>query len=353
LERTGALHRIGPNLMTSLTLVLFLAAGLGLAAALTLIWPGRGLLARLRLLRRRMRAEDTLKILLTTELMGVPCHLPSVASGLRLKLSAAAEILSDLERLALVERTPHGCRLTPTGRTRAVQLLRAHRLWERHLADETGYGALDWHRQAEAREHFLSLPEVEELAVRLRHPTHDPHGDPIPTGTGELATQPGMPLSAAAAGVPLRVIHVEDEPESVYAELLAAGLHPGMELCILETAPDHFRVRANGQEGLLRSEAAANLTVRPAQEAPGRPPGVRLSDLRPGEQGRVIRIGPGSRPLERRRLRDLGVTPGALILTEFASPAGDPVAYRIRGATVALRKEQADQVLVEFEEAGP
>jgi DtxR family Mn-dependent transcriptional regulator len=353
LERTGALHRIGPNLMTSLTLVLFLAAGLGLAAVLTLIWPGRGLLARLRLRRRRMRAEDGLKILLTAELMEVPCHLASVAAALRLSLSAAAAILSHLERLALLERCPDGYCLTPAGRTRAIQVLRAHRLWERHLADETGYGALDWHRQAEDREHFLSLPEVEELAARLRYPSHDPHGDPIPTGTGELPTQPGMPLTAAAAGVPLRVSHVEDEPESVYAELVAAGLHPGTELRILEATPDHFRVRTSGRERLLRSEVAANLTVEPAPEAPVRPLEVRLSDLRPGEQGRVIRIGPGSRPPERRRLRDLGLIRGTLIQTEFASPAGDPVAYRIRGATVALRKEQADQVLVEFEEAGP
>jgi DtxR family Mn-dependent transcriptional regulator len=146
---------------------------------------------------------------------------------------------------------------------------------------------------------------------------------------------------------------VEDEPESVFAELVAAGLHPGTELRILEATPDHFRVRTSGRERLLRSEVAANLTVEPAPEAPVRPLEVRLSDLRPGEQGRVIRIGPGSRPPERRRLRDLGLIRGTLIQTEFASPAGDPVAYRIRGATVALRKEQADQVLVEFEEAGP
>jgi len=51
--------------------------------------------------------------------------------------------------------------------------------------------------------------------------------------------------------------------------------------------------------------------------------------------------------MERRRLQDLGVLPGTVIEAEFASPGGDPVAYRIRGATIALRKEQAAHILVD------
>ena len=41
---------------------------------------------------------------------------------------------------------------------------------------------------------------------------------------------------------------------------------------------------------------------------------------------------------------DLGIVPGTVIEAEMKSPGGDPTAYRIRGAMIALRKEQANQI---------
>ena len=51
--------------------------------------------------------------------------------------------------------------------------------------------------------------------------------------------------------------------------------------------------------------------------------------------------------LARRRLMDLGILPGAAIMAELRSPLGDPVAYRVRGALIALRREQAAEILIE------
>lgn len=53
---------------------------------------------------------------------------------------------------------------------------------------------------------------------------------------------------------------------------------------------------------------------------------------------------------DRRRLLDLGILPGTNIFAEFRSPLGDPTAYRVRGATVALRKKQAREIEINFEE---
>lgn len=50
--------------------------------------------------------------------------------------------------------------------------------------------------------------------------------------------------------------------------------------------------------------------------------------------------------LNRRRLQDLGLTDGAAIAAAFESPFGDPVAYAIRGALIALRSEEACTVMV-------
>jgi ferrous iron transport protein A len=51
---------------------------------------------------------------------------------------------------------------------------------------------------------------------------------------------------------------------------------------------------------------------------------------------------------ERRRMVDLGILPGTRIENVMPSPLGDPIAYRIRGAVIALRSEQAE--LIEIEE---
>jgi len=66
--------------------------------------------------------------------------------------------------------------------------------------------------------------------------------------------------------------------------------------------------------------------------------------VQPGETAVVTALlGQG---LERRRLMDLGIVPGTAITAEFRSPMKDPVAYRVRGALVALRHSQASQIMV-------
>lgn len=81
-------------------------------------------------------------------------------------------------------------------------------------------------------------------------------------------------------------------------------------------------------------------TVNHLRQPPERP----LSALRPGEEAEVVRLtGDG---LRRRRLLDLGLVPGTRVAVVRCSPSGEPTAYAIRGAVVALRREDAAQVLV-------
>ncbi len=329
------------------TLLVLLAAGCILAVAAGLLWPGRGWLARWRAWRQQVRTDDSLKYLHAAELVNTPPSLTGLAATLRISLPSAADMLSGLERLRLIERQANALRLTPAGRRRAVRVLRAHRLWERHLADETGYREVDWHRQAEKQEHRLTPLELEALATRLKNPTYDPHGDPIPTSAGGTPPQEGMPLATAPLDTPLRIVHIEDEPEPTYAQVLAAGLYPGMELRVVERSATHLRVRVGRDVHTLGSPVAANLLVQPQPGTALRSPHTRLSDLRVGERGAVVGIGPGCRQMERRRLQDLGVLPGTVIQAELASPSSDPMAYRIRGALIALRREQAAHILID------
>ena len=69
--------------------------------------------------------------------------------------------------------------------------------------------------------------------------------------------------------------------------------------------------------------------------------------LAPGEVVRVVGLSSACQGTQRRRLLDLGVVRGTEIEAELVAAAGDPVAYRVRGALIALRREQASWIAIE------
>lgn len=70
-----------------------------------------------------------------------------------------------------------------------------------------------------------------------------------------------------------------------------------------------------------------------------------LKDLRKGQQGKVVKV--GGRGEVRRRILDMGVVPGTVITVEGVAPLGDPVAVKLKGYHLSLRKEEADKIVVE------
>ncbi len=326
-------------------LLSLLVVAAALVLAVLLFWPARGLFWRgLRLLRsnERVLIEDALKHAYDCEYRDTPCTLNSLAGALSLSGSRAAGLIARLEELRLIEESGGCYRLSADGRSDALRIIRIHRLWERYLSDETGFDATEWHAEADAREHSTSPQEADSLAVKMGEPRYDPHGDPIPTAEGEIAPRRGKPLSELAAGEVAEIVHVEDEPASVYAQLVAEGLYPGMRVRVLEKTPRRVRFEGDAEEHVLAPVLAANLTVIVHKGRARVEEALRnLSTLPLGEEAQVTGISALCRGLERRRLLDLGVVPGTVIGAELTSPSGDPTAYRVRGALVALRREQA------------
>ena len=72
---------------------------------------------------------------------------------------------------------------------------------------------------------------------------------------------------------------------------------------------------------------------------------IPLCDMKTGTYATVIKL--DTKGDLRRRLMDIGLVEGTLVECVRKSPAGDPTAYLIRGAVIALRKEDAKTVLVE------
>jgi DtxR family Mn-dependent transcriptional regulator len=316
-----------------------------------LFWPELGLVTRWRQashLSERVRSEDALKHIHKFEMKGRRPTLESIAGALHASQNETAELIATMQTNGLLQTREGEIHLTPQGRDSALHIIRAHRLWERYLAEETGVHEAEWHGQAEMAEHQLTPAQADALALQLGNPTHDPHGDPIPTADGNIVTHGGQPLSSLPLDTPGLIVHLEDEPEVVYAQLAAEGLHPGMVVRITESAPERVRFWTNGDEHIVAPIVADNISVIPlpeeeAEEADGC---ERLTCLSPGESAEVIGISRASRGPERRRFMDLGILPGTKITAEMRSPGGDPTAYIIRGALIALRREQANLIKV-------
>lgn len=75
---------------------------------------------------------------------------------------------------------------------------------------------------------------------------------------------------------------------------------------------------------------------------------MRLSDLKPGQSARVVSL--NSRGGIRRRLLDVGLIEGTLVDCVGKSPSGDPSAYRIRGAVIAIRSQDGANIIVDTTE---
>ena len=296
----------------------------------------------------RILSEDVLKHIYKCEVDGRRATLDSIAGVLQINQDEASTLVSKMAAHDLLQLQGEEFHLTEAGQNYALQVIRAHRLWERYLADETGFDEAQWHTQAEHHEHHLTPDEVEALSARLGHPTHDPHGDPIPSANGQYVPHGGQPLTSLEPGQYARVVHIEDEPPIVYAQLVAEGLYPDIELRLKETSAERVRFLVGETEHLLAPIVARNVSVLPLsqEEVTELTPAEPLSSLKIGETAQVVRLSPACRGPERRRFMDLGILPGTVIKAEMVSPSGDPTAYLIRKSLIGLRKEQADQIYI-------
>jgi len=241
-----------------------------------------------------------------------------------------------------VERGSEGSlRLTDEGRHRAGDLIRVHRLWERYLVDREGMALEAVHAEADQREHDTTPKEMEKLDAELKYPAWDPHGHAIPAPSGQLpSTMARSLMDEGTPGSCLRIIQLDDEPAELLAQLVALGLKPGVEIEIREREPTLLRVQLDGNIVPLASAAARCVFVVPAPALP-----VPLGELPDGVRARVVETSGSGK--HQRRMLDMGFVPGAEVTVIRRAPLGDPTEYHIKGTAVALRREDADTVMVE------
>jgi DtxR family Mn-dependent transcriptional regulator len=316
-----------------------------------MFWPEKGLIARIRWSKhtvKRVLMEDALKHIYNCEEENITCTFHNLASTLTKEETQINPIIKRLESLGLLAISGQGFQLTTQGRNYALRIVRIHRLWERYLSEETSVPETAWHKEADLKEHIFTDEDANRISKQLGYPRYDPHGDPIPTASGDLPPQRGKQLSDFSDGDIIQVIKIEDKPPSAYAEIIEKGIFLDVQIEILKKVKNSIHLLVNGKAQTLPVILAGNITVQLAEEKRMiEEPPHSLSSLKTGEKGEVLGISRACRGAQRRRLMDLGIVPGTVISMTMASAGGDPKAYNIRGALIALREDQADFIHIQ------
>jgi DtxR family Mn-dependent transcriptional regulator len=162
----------------------------------------------------------------------------ALAERLGVSAGSASAMVKRLDALGLVAHVPYrGVRLTPEGTRVALEVLRHHRLLETYLAVHLGVPWDRVHEEAEVLEHVLSEELEERIAAKLGDPTHDPHGDPIPTRDGRIDEGATESMGAVDVGMRGTFVRVSDSDPEMLRYLAERGIAPGHAFEIVERQP--------------------------------------------------------------------------------------------------------------------
>jgi DtxR family Mn-dependent transcriptional regulator len=167
-----------------------------------------------------------------------PVTTNALAARLGVTAASASSMIKKLDELKLVSHEPYkGVRLTEQGRRVALEVLRHHRLLELYLAESLGVPWDRVHDEAEILEHVLSEELEELIAAKLGHPTHDPHGDPIPSRELRILEERTESLAALDAGARGVFVRVSDSDPEMLRYLSERGITPGDSFEVVERQP--------------------------------------------------------------------------------------------------------------------
>lgn len=291
--------------------------------------------------------EDILKQLYHVEQSKRKATLDNLSGALQLTRKKILPVVEQMSASRLIRLRDQQIELTEEGRQYALKIIRIHRLWEKYLAERTGYLASDWHHLAERKEHEMTEEQTLALESALGNPMFDPHGDPIPTNQGEIYDVEWTPLPSFDPGVPGKIAHMEDEPEVIYKQLLDKKIFVGSHIIVESVDNNRVDFICEGEKHQFSTIVAANIhVVQLSENEIFEENAVRLSALQYGESAEVIGLSTECRGANRRRLLDLGILPGTQVEVELKSPLKDPVAYKIRNTSIALRNTLADLILI-------
>lgn len=217
--------------------------------------------------------EDYLKAIYALSERGGPASTSSIAETLDVQPASVSGMIKRLAEAGYVRHAPYrGVRLTALGTREALRIVRRHRVLETYLSQRLGYSWDDVHEEAERLEHAASDDLIDRMAAALEDPSHDPHGAPIPTRTGDVERADHPTLAEVETGREVRIREVHDDDSERLRYMEARGLLPGVRLSVESRAPFNgpVTVRLGGPEGSIQTighELSTRIRVAPLDDA--------------------------------------------------------------------------------------
>ena len=189
----------------------------------------------------------------------------ALAERLGVTAASASGMVRKLDEHGLVTHVPYrGVRLTETGTRLALEVLRHHRLLELYLSESLGVPWDRVHEEAEVLEHVLSEELEALIAAKLGNPTHDPHGDPIPSADLEMPDEPTRSLAELEPGSQGTFVRVSDSDPEMLRYLAEREIAPGADVRVEDKQPfgGPLFVAINDHTHVLGGKLAAAMRVR-------------------------------------------------------------------------------------------
>jgi DtxR family Mn-dependent transcriptional regulator len=209
--------------------------------------------------------EDYAKAIYALQEDEGPVGVTAIAHRLSVTPASASGMVRKLDEFGLVTHERYrGVRLTETGTRLALEMLRHHRLLELYLAESLGVPWDRVHQEAEVLEHVLSEELEALIAAKLGDPTHDPHGDPIPSADLVLAEEPTECLSVLEPGAEAIVVRISDAEPEMLRYLAEREILPGTHLRVVDKQPfgGPLFVEVAGETHALGGQLATSMRVR-------------------------------------------------------------------------------------------
>jgi len=211
--------------------------------------------------------EDYLKAIFRLSNQGGFATTSDIAALLSLSPPSVSGMVKRLSEMGLIEHVPYrGVQLTSQGRRAALRMIRRHRVLELYLTRTLGYDWDNVHNEAERLEHAVSDELIERMAAALGDPHYDPHGDPIPTATGDIEETELISLAEAQIGDSLELRQVVTQDPARLRYFAEQGLVPGVRVTVTDrqpfNGPTTVLFNASGTARIIGQELAQLLSCR-------------------------------------------------------------------------------------------
>jgi len=189
----------------------------------------------------------------------------AIAEEMETKPSSVTDMAKKLADKGLLDYVRYkGVSLTVLGRRTALSIVRKHRLWEVFLVKKLDFTWDEVHEVAEQLEHIKSEKLIDKIDELLDFPKYDPHGDPIPTKSGEFQEREKQLLSELpilAKGV---CVGVKDTSSSFLKFLDKNKIALGQSIQVLEREDfdDSIEIEIDGRQLHISNQIATNLYVK-------------------------------------------------------------------------------------------